>query len=127
MGKFKLYKRYFLAALLILVVVLEGCALQHPSPVEKEYKAVAGPAAMLFSKSEMAMEQGNYAKASMYLERALRIEPGNAHYWYSLGVVKYNLGQYSQAQQFCLKSESLAGNQPLLLTRIQELLKKAKI
>jgi uncharacterized protein HemY len=62
----------------------------------------------------------------MLLERALRIEPRNPHYWYTLGMAKYRQKQYPQAVQFCLKAESLAASQPGLLARSRELLNQAK-
>jgi cytochrome c-type biogenesis protein CcmH/NrfG len=60
------------------------------------------------------------------LERALRIEPQNPHYWYTMALVKYRQGKYQETVQFCLKAGSLAGQQPQLTSRNQELLKQAR-
>jgi len=51
----------------------------------------------------------------MLIERALRIEPRNPHYWYTLARIKYAQGDSSQAIQLCRKSTSLAGGEPQLI------------
>ena len=91
-----------------------------------DYKPITGRAAGIYNEAEEAMQAGRFAPAEMLLERALRIEPRNAHYWYTLGLAKFRQKQYPQAVQFCLKAESLAGSQPGLLARNQVLLAKAK-
>ena len=62
----------------------------------------------------------------MLLERALRIEPRNPHYWHGLAQVKYHQGKYRETVQFCLKVESLAAKQPQLIARNKELLRQAR-
>lgn len=91
-----------------------------------EYKAKTGWATGIYNEAEAALRAGRYAHAEMLLERALRIEPQNPHYWYTLGMAKYRRKQYPQAIQFCLKAESLAASQPGLLARSRELLDQAK-
>jgi tetratricopeptide (TPR) repeat protein len=91
-----------------------------------EYKATTGRATGIYNEAEEALRAGQYAHAEMLLERALRIEPRNPHYWYTLGMAKYRQKQYPQAVQFCLKAESLAASQPGLLARSRELLNQAK-
>lgn len=91
-----------------------------------DYQPVTGKAAAIYNQAEKAMQAGNYPSAELLLERALRIEPRNGHYWYSLGLAKFRQKQYAQAVQFCLKAESLAGSQPGLIARNQVLLTHAK-
>ena len=91
-----------------------------------DYRPVTGKASSIYHQAEEELEAGNYPSAEMLLERALRIEPRNAHYWYILGLAKFRQKQYSQAVQFCLKAESLAGSQPGLMARNQVLLTQAK-
>lgn len=95
-----------------------------PPPVD--YKPMTGKAAGIYNEAEEALRSGRYSHAEMLLERALRIEPQNPHYWYTLGMAKYRQKQYPQAVQFCLKAESLAASQPGLLARSRELLSQAK-
>ena len=72
------------------------------------------------------MTRGNYGQAEMMLERAIKIEPRNAHYWYTMAEVKYSQGQYSQAVHLCSKSKSLAGRNSQLLQLNDTLSYKAK-
>lgn len=134
--------------LFLLSLLLNGCASQQrvyyprpstapppttpaPSPVPKptpaaKYEPATGQATALFSKADEALSAGQYPNAEMLLERALRIEPQNAHYWYTLAKVKYQQQQYPQTVQFCLKADSLAASQPQLAVLNRELLEKAK-
>lgn len=134
----------FAICLCMVLLLLNGCAAVGPKrrvpppppptatvpPVVSlppvEYKAVTGPAAGIYAEAEEALRAGRYSQAEMLLERALRIEPQNPHYWYTLGMTKYRQGQYPQAVQLCLKAESLAASQPGLLARNRELLIQAK-
>lgn len=108
--------------------VTEPPVEEHPAMAEppRDYKPITGRAADIYNEAEEAMQAGRFAPAEMLLERALRIEPRNAHYWYTLGLAKFRQKQYPQAVQFCLKAESLAGSQPGLLARNQVLLTQAK-
>ena len=108
--------------------VTEPPVEEHPAVIEPpgDYKPITGRAAGIYNEAEEAMQAGRFAPAEMLLERALRIEPRNAHYWYTLGLAKFRQKQYPQAVQFCLKAESLAGSQPGLLARNQVLLTQAK-
>ena len=89
-----------------------------PAPVppqEPNYTATTGAAASLYKQAQGFMARGEYPKAELTLERALRIEPKNGYYWYSLAKVKYKMDQPAKARQFCLKSKSLAGKDQRLL------------
>lgn len=72
------------------------------------------------------MTRGNYGQAEMMLERAIKIEPRNAHYWYTMAEVKYSQGQYSQTVHLCSKSKSLAGKNSQLLQLNDTLTAKAR-
>ena len=100
------------------------------SPGEEEsigpkLKLQSGPAQTLYRDAEQAMQKGDYKRAEMLLERALRVEPKNGWYWHAMGRVKYEQGSYEQAIQFCLKSDNLAGRDPDLRRNNRLLLKKA--
>jgi hypothetical protein len=45
----------------------------------------------------------------MLLERALRIEPRNPLYWYTLARAKFNQRLYAETIQLCRKVETLIG------------------
>ena len=70
------------------------------------------------------MAEGAFNKAELSLERALRIEPSNTYYWYTMGKIKYRQGANAQAIQFCLKSKSLAGRDAKLVSLNDELIKR---
>lgn len=123
-----------LLALVLLLALVNGCAPlrpvvpieQPPPPPPLEYKPVVGPAAALYGEAETALMAGRLVEAEMLLERALRIEPRNAHYWHSMAQVKFGRGQYAETVQFCRKAESLGARQPQLLARNRELLWQAQ-
>ncbi len=129
--------RYCLLPLMFsAMVLLHGCAPVRPTPPPipeisppqppVEYKPVTGPAAALYFEAEKALQGGRYDAAEMLLERALRIEPQNPHYWYTMAEVKYRQGRYPETVQFCLKAESLAGKKSPLAPRNRELLQQAQ-
>ncbi len=75
-----------------------------PLPSAKSPAVVA----LLQSAGEQ-QRAGNLDNAAATLERALRIEPGNARLWYQLGEVRLQQQRWSQAEQVAQKSIRLAG------------------
>lgn len=90
------------------------------------YSPKIGPAGALYAEAQKALGRGNYQQAEMTLERALRIEPRNGHYWYSMAQVKYKQQQFAQAIQLCSKSKSLAGRNTNLLRLNEKLIYQAQ-
>lgn len=139
--------------LLLISLVLHGCAILGPmeepgtprpqpstprpqpgepapqpgAPVPQQTPPAmqTGPARSLYAQANEALAAGHPGQAEMLLERALRIEPGNAQFWHALGQSKYDQGEFAQAVQFCLKSESLARDNGGLGQRNRVLLGKA--
>ena len=89
-------------------------------------KPQKGPGNALFRDAEQAIQKGQFKRAEMLLERALRVEPRNAWYWHAMGRVQYEQGSFDQARQFCLKSNSLAGRDTDLKQQNQLLLEKVQ-
>ena len=86
---------------------------EQPAELPKRPAAIQpGPAHRLYTQAEATMASGQLEQAEMLLERALRIEPRNALYWHTLAQVKYDKGEFEQTVQLCLKSESLARDNP---------------
>lgn len=124
----------------LLCVFLNGCAKrQILPPPEPEYPIEtapdrttlprgysSGPANALYKDAAQSMAEGAFTKAELSLERALRIEPGNPYYWYTMGKIKYRQGANAQAIQFCLKSKSLAGRDVTLVKLNDDLIKRIK-
>lgn len=67
--------------------------------------AVAG----LLAKADEQQWTGDTAGSAATVERALRIEPGNAYLWSRLAQLRHELHQYAQAEDLAAKSNSLAG------------------
>jgi predicted Zn-dependent protease len=102
----------------------ESIRQEHKERLDPELKAQKGPAQTLFRDAEQALQEGQYKRAEMLLERALRIEPKNGWYWHAMGQVQYNQGSFDQAMQFCRKSNSLSGKDTDLKRKNQVLLEK---
>ena len=130
-----------IAVAILVVFLLHGCGMKGvlPPPAEQQYphkrpvdeapvvdSQWQGPAKALYKEARASMSQGNNQKAELAIERALRIEPGNAYYWYTMGKIKYRQGAYFEAIQFCKKSKSLAGRNPKLLQLNDALIAKSK-
>lgn len=137
-GKVWLLGLYLLSCCTLLI---SGCAIQRPaepsSPVflpepEMEIPPPAvvpradGPGSALYTEAKNALARGQNQKAEIAMERALRIEPSNAYYWYTLGKVKFRRGQYEETVQLCLKSKSLAGRNRGLHRAIDRLIEQAR-
>ncbi|MFN2338459.1 MAG: tetratricopeptide repeat protein [Gammaproteobacteria bacterium] len=89
------------------------------SPLEREPVAPATPLASsavvaLLQNAEQQQRTGQYDSAAATLERALRIEPDNAHLWHELGKVRQGQQQWAQAEQMARKSLRLASGDRLL-------------
>jgi tetratricopeptide (TPR) repeat protein len=113
-----------LLLLLLLLLALGGCASPakksgqplpkvEPPPMEvlqeQEKTAQPGPAAGLYNDAEKALTAGRAGDAEILLERALRIEPRNPLYWYTLARAKFNQRLYTETLQLCRKVETLLG------------------
>ncbi|WP_163338080.1 tetratricopeptide repeat protein [Desulfopila sp. IMCC35008] len=97
-----------------------------PEPPPLDYEAKTGAAASLYNQSRELISQGQYRQAELTLERALRIEPKNGYYWYTMADLKYRQNKPGQAVQFCLKSKSLAGRDKKLVRLNEALIRKAQ-
>jgi len=92
-------------------------------PAPQEGKA----AGALLASARQQVRAGDFSQAEIILERALRVEPRNARLWHEMAQVKYAQQDYSQAVQFCIKSNSLAGKDYNLTQQNWLLMEKAYI
>ncbi|MGV1098754.1 tetratricopeptide repeat protein [Thiovibrio sp. JS02] len=86
-----------------------------------------GQAGALLASANKAMQAGQPDKAEMHLERALRLAPRDAQLWHGMAKVRFGQGNYSQAVQFCLKSNSLAGKNGAVIRQNWLLMEKAHL
>lgn len=91
-------------------------------PVASSNQAVMS----LLERARVHAASGRYSNAEVSLERALRIEPGNAHLWYELAQLAMQQGNFQQAESFALRANSFAAHNPRLKQRIQQLISEAK-
>ena len=90
-----------------------------PEPTLEAPPSETGAAAALYQTARESLKKSEYKQAEMTMERALRIEPRNGYYWYTMAQIKYRQQDYSQAINLCLKSKSFAG-QDLNLIEIND-------
>jgi len=120
------YMGYLLTKLSLLLIIvsvllLNGCTTITPLPE----KVPSAPAADLLSEAELDIQAGNYNRAELQLERAMRMEPRNGQVWHLMARIRYEQGDYGQTVQFCLKSNTLAGDNLTLKRQNWMLLDKA--
>lgn len=85
-----------------------------------------GPATPLYQKAKNFLSERDYRQAELAMERALRIEPKNGYYWYTLAEIKFAEKEYGRTIQLCLKSKSLAGTDTQLIQLNEQLMAKSK-
>ncbi len=126
------------ALLLLVMFGLYGCATLPTSrmPPEQGVKTVdsiqtpvapektSGPATSLYQKAKQSVNEGRLDQAEVLIERALRIEPGNGYYWYTLALIKFERGEYGQTMQLCRKSKSLATGDDKLMRLSDSLMRR---
>jgi tetratricopeptide (TPR) repeat protein len=134
-----------LILLLFIALFLYGCGgrgsipvyeprkQSYPQPVEPEIQVVppsveriSGPAEPLYRKAKSQLSQKQYKQAELTIERALRVEPKNGYYWYTLAEIASSQNQNGRAVQFCLKSKSFAAGDTRLLQLNDQLIAKSR-
>ena len=68
----------------------------------------------LVEEAEKQRQQGDFPGAAATLERALRIEPRNAHLWNRLARIRLEQGRFDIAGDLAAKSNALVGDNPVL-------------
>ncbi len=94
--------------MLACALLLNGCSVPKRTVYQPEPERDS-PARTLLADAEQSLRTGKINQAEMHIERALRVDPGNGELWHFMATIKDKQGNYSQAVQFCLKSNSLAG------------------
>ncbi|MBI5556468.1 MAG: tetratricopeptide repeat protein [Deltaproteobacteria bacterium] len=87
----------------------ESPARQEEAAASREKESGAAAGALLVS-ARQAEQAGQFSRAEMALERALRLAPRDAKLWREMALLKLKQDDYGQAEQFCLKSNTLAGD-----------------
>ncbi len=83
-------------------------AVYTPPPRFKARPVTSAAVSNLVQKAARQKNSGDMTGAAATMERALRIEPRNAHLWNQLAEVRLAQRQYSQAEDLASKSNALA-------------------
>jgi len=112
-----LYKRLAICALLLV----GGACQQLPEPVpDNRYQrpadnnanataaVVSQPLQQLHNQALAAINEDQYAQASDYLQRAIRIEPRNGWSWYYLADVHWRQGELERCRSLLERADGYA-------------------
>ncbi|MDH3692995.1 MAG: tetratricopeptide repeat protein [Gammaproteobacteria bacterium] len=103
-------------ALLCLLLALTSCAAPVRLPTEEGpvvYDSQPAVVALL-SDAERETGAGDLDRAAAALERALRIDPGDAMAWHQLAKLRLQQGAINEAISLANKSTQLANDTPAL-------------
>jgi len=89
-------------------------------------RALSPAGAALIEESQRQRRAGQTAQASATLERALRIEPEHPAVWQELGQLRFEQGDYAQAEQMGRKALSLSPAGSLAQSYAQQLIADAQ-
>ncbi|MCI0506575.1 MAG: tetratricopeptide repeat protein [Gammaproteobacteria bacterium] len=106
--------------------VTEMEPLSKPPTYSNETTSSSRTVLALLDQATKMEEAGNPEKAAATLERALRIEPRNARLWHRLAVIRYQQGQYTQAESLAAKSSTLAQDDWELKRKNAELIERVR-
>jgi Flp pilus assembly protein TadD len=71
----------------------------------------------LLDSASQQVASGDLERAASTLERALRIDPQDGGIWHDLGALRYQQGQYQQAESLAQRSNALATRDSALQAR----------
>ena len=112
-----------IVCILLAMLFISACASTSFSPFATHYSP---PAASLMAQADTDRLEKNYPSAENNIERALRIEPENAHIWLKLGELNCERGNYYDCENLALKGKRLTQDKSLL-RRFDKLLKLASV
>ena len=85
--------------------------------------APASAASTLLASVDAAIAEGDLERAAALSERALRINPRDALFWYRLASVRAQQGRASEAEGFARRALSYSSGDPALTGQINALLR----
>ncbi len=114
--------------IIMIILVLSSCA----GPIEQTSEEMgttqnAGRAvSILLAQVSLRENKSQWEQAAAFLERALRIEPRNAHLWHRLAKIRLQQGRYGMAESLAQKSSALAKSDAELKQRNTEIINAAR-
>ena len=96
----------------VTLVILASCTT---TATRQERQPISDQAAVVnwVDSARYLRERKQFDQAAVKLERALRVEPGNASLWHELARVHLDQGNFDQAIQFANKSNALTRDNDL--------------
>ena len=98
----------------------------EPIPVPQKPARSGGAVVALLEQADTYRSSGDSSNEAAAVERALRIEPGNAHLWSRLSAIRLEQGRPGQTEQLALKSNALAKGDRRLQARNWRLIARAR-
>jgi tetratricopeptide (TPR) repeat protein len=97
-------------------------AIVNPAPSAPSAPATAS--STLLAGVDSAIAEGDLERAAALCERALRINPRDAMFWYRLASIRAQQGRPNEAEGFARRALSFAGNDASLSQQINALLRE---
>lgn len=123
-------KSYTKQIILILSLLLSACASTPPGKAHNmkisSEQDTRRATSSLLAKVDIQERAEHWERAAALLERALRIEPRDAHLWHRLAQIRLQQGQYRLAESLAQKSSALARDDAQLQMKNTRLLKQAR-
>lgn len=117
--------------IIVLGLLLSACASEPQTTIPmmgiSSEQDTRRATSSLLAKADIQEEENNWEQAAALLERALRIEPRNAHLWHRLAKIRLQQGQYQLARNLAQKSNSLARDDIQLQESNNHLLEQANV
>lgn len=95
-------------------------------PVPQKPARSGGAVVALLEQADNYRSAGDNSSEAAAVERALRIEPGNARLWSRLSAIRLEQGRPRQTEQLALKSNALAKGDRLLQAKNWRLIARAR-
>ena len=80
----------------------------------------------MLAKADSSLQSGQTEAALMWLERAQRVSPSAGEVYLAMAKARASLEQWAEAEQLCLKAQSLAGRDQAFRQRVDEMLARVR-
>ena len=107
-----------------LLIGITSCSLVPDSKTGSSQSG--GPGDTLLAQANAKAASGETQQAIAVLERAVRLQPRNAHAWMRLSELYLEQGDYHKAEQFAGRVQQFAGDNQELQRRAAEVIKQAR-
>ena len=114
--------------IIMTILVLWSCTGPKEKTSEEMGAAQNSGRAVVTLLAQVSLRENKFQweQAAALLERALRIDPRNAHLWYRLAAIRLQQGRYGMAESLAQKSISLAKDEPELKQHNMDIINAAR-